>query len=428
VASIDIAWVLRFPVLLCALSTASCMFLDAREQQQRLAETCTISGNVTSAREKPGAVVVVLARQGDDGGWQVADHFVLEGPGKWVFAADAGRYAVAAFDDRSRDLIYQPGEAYGTVGFDRPIACGSGAKIDAPAVAIPAKVRDPFPQKLDIAALQKRTLDSQADRTLGQLTVTGDVISLGDARFTQQNAESGLWRPFDFVQHSWAGVYFLEPYDAKKVPVLFVHGINGTPASFDYLIEHLDRTRFQPWVYYYPSGLHLTGIANHLDDTLAKLVLRYRVSRMAVVAHSMGGLVSRGTLLRAAENQRPVSIPLYVTISTPWGGHKGAETGVKTAPVVVHVWRDMAPGSDYQKSVFARALPDATKHHLLFTFNRKSTSFGESDDQSVTVASQLLPSAQQGAARIYGFDDTHVGVLRNPEVSALLNQLLTASF
>ena len=124
---------------------------------------------------------------------------------------------------------------------------------------------------LDIAALQKRTLEGQAERTLGQLTVTGDVISLADARFTQQNAESGLWRPFDFVQNSWAGIYFLEPYDAKKVPVLFVHGINGTPASFDYLIEHLDSTRFQPWVYYYPSGLHLAGIANHLDDTLAKL-------------------------------------------------------------------------------------------------------------------------------------------------------------
>ena len=50
------------------------------------------------------------------------------------------------------------------------------------------------------------------------------------------------------------------------------------------------------------------------------------------VAHSTGGLVSRG----------------YLLISTPWGGHKGAETGVKRAPVVVRVWRDMVPGSEYQ--------------------------------------------------------------------------------
>jgi len=161
---------------------------------------------------------------------------------------------------------------------------------------------------------------------------------------------------------------------------------------------------------------------------MAKLELRYRVSRLAVVAHSMGGLVTRGYVLRAAENKRPVSIPLYLTISTPWGGHKGAETGVKTAPVVVHVWRDMAPGSEYQKAVFAQPLPTGVNHHLLFTFNRKSSSFGESDDQSVTVASQLLPSAQRGAVRIYGFDDSHVGVLRNAEVSTLLNGLLAASY
>ncbi len=414
--------------LLGTLAVASCKFLDVRQQEEKLAGTCFIRGSVTSARETPGAIVVVLARQKNDGTWLVADHFVLEEAGRWLFATDPGRYAVAAFDDRNRDLVYQPGEPYGVAGFDRPIACVAGAKIEAPAVAIPARVRDPFPKALDVAALQKRSIDLQAERTLGQLTVTGDVLALSDARFSQENAESGLWRPFDFLQNSWAGVYFLEPYDAKKIPVLFVHGINGTPASFEYLIEHLDRTRFQPWVYYYPSGLRLDGIANHLDETMAKLEVRHGVSRLAVVAHSMGGLVSRGYLLRAAENRRPVSIPLYVTISTPWGGHKGAETGVKRAPVVVRVWRDMAPGSEYQRAIYAQALAAGTSHHLVFTYNRNSKSFGESGDHSVTVASQLLPQAQGGAVRLYGFDDTHVGVLRDPEVSALLNRLLGESY
>jgi hypothetical protein len=36
--------------------------------------------------------------------------------------------------------------------------------------------------------------------------------------------------------------------------------------------------------------------------------------------------------------------------------------------------------------------------------------------------------AQTNAVRIYGFDDTHVGVLRNPDVSRLLNELLAKSF
>ena len=109
-----------------------------------------------------------------------------------------------------------------------------------------------------------------------------------------------------------------------------------------------------------------------------------------------------------------------------WG--KAAEAGIRTAPVVVDVWRDMAPGIEYQQNVMAKPLPAGMQHHMAFTFQRKSASFGESDDQGVTVASQLATPAQGNAVRLYGFDDTHVGILRNPEVSKLLNELLAKSF
>jgi len=156
--------------------------------------------------------------------------------------------------------------------------------------------------------------------------------------------------------------------------------------------------------------------------------VRHRVERFGVVAHSMGGLVSRGFILRHADSSRSSRIPLYVTISTPWGGHKAAESGVKTAPVVVDVWQDMVPGSKYQQSVFARPLPSGMQHHMLFTYQRKTSSFGESDDQGVSVASQLAVPAQSNALRLYGFDDTHIGVLSNPDVSRLVNDLLDRSF
>jgi len=421
----------RLVIALVAASSmiiGGCMFLDVKEQQASLDATCLISGSVTSARADPQPMIVVLFRQADDGAtapasWKVVDHFVMEQPGRWGFGTGPGRYAVAAFEDRSRDLIYQPGEAYGTAAFDKPLVCGSGTRFQDLAVAIPAKVRDPFPAPLDIAGLQARNLEGQLNATMGQLTATGEIASLADARFSQENAEDGLWRPSDFLLTSRAGVYFLEPYDPRRIPVLFVHGINGTPASFEYLIEHLDRSRFQAWVYYYPSGVHLDSIAGHLDQTMAKLKLRYGFQRCAVVAHSMGGLVSRGFIQRHA-GATTNNIPLFVTLSTPWGGHKSAELGVKKAPVVVRVWHDMAPGSDYQKSLYVAPLPADLQHHLVFTFNRSSRSFGESDDHSVTVASQLLPQAQRDAAKMYGFDDTHTGVLRNPQVSLLINQLL----
>jgi len=159
-----------------------------------------------------------------------------------------------------------------------------------------------------------------------------------------------------------------------------------------------------------------------------KLQGRYRVPRLGVVAHSMGGLVSRGFIQRHYERSRATEIPVFVSVSTPWGGHKAAESGVKTATVVVEVWHDMVPGSSYQQSIFSKPLPPKLQHHMMFTFQRKSSSFGESDDQGVTVASQLAGPAQSNAVRLYGFDDTHVGILHNPEVSKLLNDLLDKSF
>ena len=281
---------------------------------------------------------------------------------------------------------------------------------------------------LDTAAVQRRSIKDQTGATLGQMTAVGELTSLAEDMFSQEVAESGLWRPFDFLVDGYAGIWFLESYDPNRIPVLFVHGVNGTPASFKYLIDHLDRKRFQAWVYYYPSGLHLDVIADHLNQTTTKLLVRHRVTRFGVVAHSMGGLVSRGFILRHADSSRSSRIPLYVTISTPWAGHKAAESGVKTAPVVVDVWQDMVPGSKYQQSIFARPLPNGMQHHMLFTYQRRTSSFGESDDQGVTVASQLAVPAQSNAVRLYGFDDTHIGVLSNPDVSRLVNELLDQSF
>jgi pimeloyl-ACP methyl ester carboxylesterase len=413
----------RALVLAPLLALAGCMLLDARQQQKEIDAYCQISGAVTAERKAPGPIVVVLLRQAE-GAWQPVDHFVLEQPGKWAFVAGAGRYALGAFEDRSRDRRYQAGESYATAAFDNPIACGSGGRFADIGLAVPEKAPAKFPYKVDLSALEVRSPDRQMQATLGQLTAVGELAKLSDARFSDENAEGGLWRPLDFLVSARAGIYFLEPYDAKRVPVLFVHGINGSPANFSYLVERLDRARFQAWVYYYPSGGHLNLVADHLDQTMAKLQLRYGFTRFMVVAHSMGGLVSRGFIQRYSANSPSSRIPLFVSISTPWGGHKAAETGVRTSPVVVRSWEDMAPASAYQRSLYSTPLPAGMQHHLLFTFNRKSTSLGASDDQTVTVASQLLPQAQRDAFKLYGFDDNHMSVLQDSQVSLLLNQLL----
>jgi pimeloyl-ACP methyl ester carboxylesterase len=409
-------------IAIAAATLGGCGLMAVPEQQRQLDASCEVMGRVETSQGRQRAIVVILGRRAADGTWKIADHFVRDTPGEYAFVAPAGHYRLTAFEDVNDDLAYQPGEPF--VATDRDgFACGAGADMRVD-LAIPENSGGRLDRDVDIASLQARSFEGQIDATLGQQTVVGKVAKLDDPRFSQENGENGQWRPFDFIVAAHAGIYFLEPDDPRKVPVLFVHGLGGTPAKFDYLISRLDRSRFQPWIYYYPSGLHLPKVADHLAQTVAKLQRRYDHKKLVVIAHSMGGLISRGFIQRHSAAGTQGEIPLFITISTPWGGHAAAESGVKRSPIVVHVWEDMAPGSDYLVDIFSTPLPDKTAHHLLFTFNRNSTSFGASDDQAVTVASELRPAAQLGATRIYGFDDTHTGIFRNAEVSALVNRLL----
>lgn len=408
---------------------AGCMFQDVREQQALMQRTCSVRGSVESARADATAAVVVLLRSGEPQGaarsWLIVDYVVVRPKDHFEFAVGPGAYRAAAFDDANADLIYQPSEGFVALDANTAFECIEGNRNERWALSIPRTPHEKLDRDVDVASLQVASpIDARA-QTLGQITAVGEVVSLSDARFDLALAESGLWRPYDFIYKVHPGVYFLDAYAPEKTPVLFVHGINGSPAQFDFLIARLDRERFQPWVYSYPSGAQLDASADLLQQTIAKLQSRYQFKRFIVVAHSMGGLISRAFIQRYAGTAR-AEAPLLVTISTPWGGHAAAQMGIKYAPAVVDVWRDMAPGSAFLSGLFASKLPDGTSHHLIFTFGRNPTSFGISDDETVSVASQLHAAAQGEATHVYGVDDTHTGVLRNDSVAALLNTLLAA--
>jgi uncharacterized alpha/beta hydrolase family protein len=407
---------MRCVLLLVLLALAGCGMLDVKGQQGRFDALCQFAGQVSGEAHPEAPLVVVLYGPG-----QVVDHFVREGAGAWMLAASAGTYRLAAFQDLNRDLKLQPGEPFVRMA---DVTCRAGERNTELALRVPALGRSGQSDTFDVAALQARTFDEQLQLSLGQVTAVGEIASLADPRFAESIAEAGLWRPFDFLFTGHPGIYFLGAYDSTKIPVLFVHGINGTPANFRTLIDRLDRSRFQPWVVYYPSGASLPMVADHLTQTMQKLELQYGFQRFAVVAHSMGGLVARGFLQRYRANGGKAEIPLFVSIATPWDGHKGAELGVKTAPAVVRVWVDMAPGSEYLKSLYEK--DPGVPHYLMFSYRQGGVSLGEANDGTVTVASQLRAAAQQGAVRVEGFNESHMSVLESAAVAARLNELLGA--
>lgn len=419
-------------VLVIACFLSGCGLLDVQEQHEKIASYCQIYGTVKPEIDNGKKLVVALFKfNGGDiknhGNWSLFDHFVNDQPGQWYFSTASGKYLVAAFKDVNSDLIYQLDEPALAPVPENMIDCQpGGAKIDI-SLLIPEQGRTKAEAPLDISKLQTRSSKQQLDISLGQVTQIGVLASLDQPRFADEIAEQSLWRPLDFLIDGNAGLYFLEPYSATKMPVLFVHGLNGTPRNFSYLIERLDRTRFQPWVVYYPSGAYIDNVSSYIDQMLQQLQAKYQFDKIAVVAHSMGGLVSRNLIFKHQDNARNQTIPLFVSISTPWNGHDAATLGVDHAPTPVYSWEELAPGSRFLKQLFytgdqsetRRRLPDTMAKHLLFSFIDS-----EAGDGTVSLASQLRAEAQDETDRLYGYQASHMGILNSPEVAHQINLLL----
>jgi pimeloyl-ACP methyl ester carboxylesterase len=255
------------------------------------------------------------------------------------------------------------------------------------------------------------------------------ISDLEDVRFSPAHIRQGVWSPGEFERDARGGIFFVDPPVAGRLVVLFIHGINGSPRDFSFLIAHLDRSRYQPCVFFYASGSSLGQIGRDLAEDIGELHRRYQIGSLVIVGHSIGGLIGRDVVLNQASHAG-VDIPVLITMSSPWGGVPSAGIGVRFSPVVVDSWRDIAAGSAYLNALFvdsfgsARDLPSSTRHYLLFSYRKSWSSFGLSGDAVTSVASQLFRTAQEQAYRVYGFDVSHSEILRNNSVADLLDEAL----
>lgn len=104
------------------------------------------------------------------------------------------------------------------------------------------------------------------------------------------------------------GLYLIDSYDPKKIPIVFVHGLMSSGKTWAQMINTLKndpdiRAHYQFWFYTYSSG---TPILHSARDLRSKLRGCYQeaiengseepFSKMVVVGHSMGGLLSKTTI------------------------------------------------------------------------------------------------------------------------------------
>jgi len=385
-----------------------------------LDQTALLQGTVlnTSAHQKP---LIVLLYQLLGNEKKLVAYSIQYTPGIFTFFRLPGRYLISAFEDANEDMVYQPTEY--------------AAYFDNRSIIIVKPGVDIFNLDLTLKHPDAVTLaeapDLPSPGTRAQLNLpnirAGEIVTLEDQRFSSQNGQRGLWEPIRFVREVGGGVFFLEPFDPEKIPVVFVHGVGGNPRQWASLIQHLDRTRYQPWVVYYPSGLRLSLCSEFLIQLLSKVFVTHKFKKFVVIAHSMGGLISRALVNTIVEKDVEQKLRvLFLTISTPWGGHQAAPIGVEYAPALIPSWIDMIPNSPFQQALFQTPLSDHIDYYLLFSFKGGQHTFGhKNDDGTVSLESQLKAEAQDAAIKTIGFNEDHESILSSSHATAKIVTLLT---
>jgi hypothetical protein len=94
------------------------------------------------------------------------------------------------------------------------------------------------------------------------------------------------------------GLYFLQPYDPDRIPLVFVHGLFSTPWTWVHTINGLQadpeiRKHYQFWIFAYETGNPILYSALQLRHALARVDRLYPNHRpYVVVGHSMGGMLT----------------------------------------------------------------------------------------------------------------------------------------
>ena len=409
-----------FLILTLAATLAGCAFSTLKQDLKKLeGVTHLFAGTVSTEGVEAEAIVVVALR--DRQGENVARLRIMSGPGPFEIRSDPTPTFFFAFHDLNKDLRFQADEPYGWAADGRALDASTEDTGNIN-ITISAALDDQSaaPQKLVDARFENHFENNLRFHV-------GTVSSLDNPWFSEKQATKGLWQPYGFIEDGGTGVHFLQPYDPDKIPVLFVPGIDGTPRGFATIIEQLDQEKYQAWVYSYPSGLRLTWLARGTHKLLESLHRKYRFDELHVVAHSMGGLVFRGGLNLCTQNGSCKFLRSYTTLSTPWNGVASARSGVKWAPTVVPVWRDLDPYSEYVTTLFDTPLPEALSHQLLFGFRQSSVFGSGSSDGVIKLTSQLRPAAQEQAQLIRGYDEDHVSILSSETVVRKVQEILAES-
>jgi pimeloyl-ACP methyl ester carboxylesterase len=180
---------------------------------------------------------------------------------------------------------------------DRPAGDASKAKGAACGSQLVLELHDPLDH--ETVRVADRTLPLASDLT----TPLAYYLDQPELHGEKDVSTLGLLNPGEVNQLQ--GLYLLEPFDPERIPVIMVHGLWSSPATWMEMFNELRadpqlRARYQFWFYLYPTGHPFWVSATQMRTDMANLRAVFDPYRQApaldqtiLVGHSMGGLVSR---------------------------------------------------------------------------------------------------------------------------------------
>lgn len=356
---------------------------------------------------------------------EVVAYDQLYKPGFFSLYLPSGQYSLYVFSDINNNKVFENTEC---VGF----------YTDSPMLTVKEneeqrRIIGPITLTIEAEKIYKldMPLSLKAERwgngIESKYYPAGTIRSLDDPIFAPRNGILGIYEPAAFLKRAGGYLYALAELDTNKSPLIFVHGIGGTPRDFEYVAEKIDRSRYEPLFFYYPSGERLQMVADiFYEIILSQKVFDMKGRKVVICAHSMGGLVARAAINRYVQDGNQSFIKAFITLATPFGGNDNAASAVRQAPLVVPAWKDIAAGSSFMAQLYATNLPESIPFYLFFSYRSpRRFNVGENSDGTIDLKSQLFPAAQFSAKAIYGFDETHTGLLNDVGSVEKLNQILS---
>lgn len=393
--------------------TMGCTLLKSKQDINSSLGSTVIVGRVYAKFSGNGPIVV--AARSMSKGKEIAHYTVLHESGEYELMVGQGKYYIFAYWDKNSNLVYEAGEPAGQHDNPKIVSAPAVGVVYDIDIVIPEEGRNiEIPHGLKISSVKPEILHSRQ---------AGDITDLDDERFSEENGKKGFWEPTSFFKEFGGNIFFLEEYDPGKTPILFIHGATGTPKGWKYFVKHIDRTRFQPWFFYYPTGARIDSMSYLLLWKLVNLQTKYHFNKIYITAHSMGGLVARSFIVNYSQQVFPY-VKLFISLATPWGGDRMAEYGVQQSPVVIPSWRDMQPEGDFIKSLYRKKMPESISFYMFCGYKGNRNPFGSNNDGTIALSSLLDYRPQSEAKMNYSFNEDHASIVFSKEVLSLYNTIL----